>query len=108
MTPSQRLYGTLFGVDHDDTIDLQPYLSPCSLEQAADGSLEFVFEGIFPDDIEDFLDVLRSRLPDHARGHLDLIDNDAWCLFRYSFTRHSISRETMNLDDYLDRYKHFG
>ncbi len=108
MQTTHRLYGTIFGLAPAEATALLPLLHPCEVESDLNRGLEFSFEGVFPEDIDSFLHVLQENIPEHARGHLDFIDNDSWYLFRYAITRNNIVQESLNLDDYLDRYRHFG
>ena len=108
MTQLHRLYGTIFGLSREEVAPLLSLLSPCEVENEDPAHFEFSFEGVFPEPIDDFLETIQLHLPEHARGHLDYIDNDAWTLFRYTFTQQTKTTETIHLDDYLDRYRHFG
>ena len=108
MPPLHRLYGTIFGLSKEEVPPLLSLLSPCEIENENPADLEFSFEGVFPEPIDDFLETLRLHLPEHARGHLDFIDNDAWTLFRYTFTNQTRTAAATHLDDSLDKYRYIG
>lgn len=98
-----RVFGELIGLD-DTSIGIE---LPFDSVRHEDGKLVFEHEGLLFEEIEDTLKRMQQALARHGSGWVDIIDNRAWTLSRYSLTRSELNVQHHRVDDYLDRYRYY-
>lgn len=95
-----RIYGTVFGLDEATAGRLVAQL-PLEGVGWDQGVLDIDHEGPWADH-EAAAEIIAAALPPGARGSLDVIDNAAWSLTRYSLGPACVAVKTMDLNDVLD------
>ena len=98
-----RVFGELIGLD-DTSIGIE---LPFDSVRHEDDKLVFEHEGLLFEEIEDTLKRMQKALGPHGSGWVDIIDNRAWTLSRYSLTRSQLEVQHHRVDDYLDRYRYY-
>jgi hypothetical protein len=101
-----RLYGEVRGLSETAWAALAP---DCPFEGAvyAGGVLAIEHEGGFVD-AESFMEAVAGAMGPGGEGHLDVIDNEAWTITRYTLTPGKSIFQSFNINDVLENTKSEG
>lgn len=101
-----RIYGEVRGLTDAVWAELS---GECPFEAAVykDGVLAIEHEGGWVD-ADSFMEIVAAALAPGGEGHLDVIDNEAWTITRYTLAPGKCASHLFNIDDVLENTKSEG
>jgi hypothetical protein len=101
-----RIYGEVHGLADAVWAELS---RECPFEAAVyeGGVLAIEHEGRWVD-ADAFMETVAAALAPSGEGHVDVIDNEAWTITRYTLASGKCSAQLFNIDDVLESTKSEG
>ncbi|HCF05445.1 MAG: hypothetical protein JG774_723 [Desulfomicrobiaceae bacterium] len=96
-----RVYGHIAAASESIISQIAQIVADYEITRQADGSLDFVHEGLWRD-VESDLHAIREVLGTTGRGVVDVIDHAEWRMTRYFLENGAIRAVPIHLDHALD------
>ena len=104
--PDMRIYGEVRGLPAAAWATLAPECPFAAATYAAD-VLSIEHEGHWVE-VEPFMESVVAALRPDGEGHLDVIDNEAWTITRYTLGPGKCVSQSFGIDDVLENTKSEG